>query len=146
MKDSGDKREDGCAEELGCTTTAQGPGSAAGRWSFVLSVLAVVVSSVFAFGLSGNISGVNSHLSAEAETVQALEKKIAGLEQLVRKDDAAKLVRDELNNAVLADVLHRLEGLVQRVDDPALVQKINDAAALLREVQGAAAPDGSLDG
>ncbi|UZP67856.1 hypothetical protein N1030_02455 [Desulfovibrio mangrovi] len=108
----------------------------------IVSLLALIVSVVFAFGLTQNVSGlrqevervaeqgeVRAELNAVKTDVAALQKRLDGIA------DFDKEARKAVLTATMLDLTQRLGVLAGTVDNDVYARKLGEAMKLMQEIQ-----------
>ncbi len=102
------------------------------RWALVLSALAVLVVSIFSFGLSSHIAGVGDETAKAMQRIQVLEATVRQLEQDLERVSTGDL-RIELQRVALKDILRRLEGVQASASDAGVKGLLDEAYGYLEQ-------------
>ncbi len=118
------------------------PRACASRWPLIVALLALLISVVFGFGLTQNVSGLRQEIAKVAELsdvraemeglrteMGALQKRLDGI------DDLENVARRAVISASLVDLSQRLGVLAGTVENDDHARKLNEAMRLMQEIQ-----------
>ena len=110
--------------------------------SMVVSLLALIVSVVFGFGVTQNVSGLRQEVERVAQQgevraeLDVVKTEVAALQKrLDSVSDFDAVARKAVLSATMLDLTQRLGVLAGTVDNDAYARKLNDAMKLMQEIQ-----------
>ncbi|GFM33439.1 hypothetical protein LN040_00425 [Desulfovibrio subterraneus] len=110
--------------------------------SMVVALLALIVSVVFGFGVTQNVSGLRQEVERVAQQgevraeLDVVKTDVAALQKrLDSVSDFDAVARKAVLSATMLDLTQRLGVLAGTVDNDAYARKLNDAMKLMQEIQ-----------
>ncbi|MFV0350045.1 MAG: hypothetical protein ACK5JO_15840 [Halodesulfovibrio sp.] len=110
--------------------------------SMVVALLALIVSVVFGFGMTQNVSGLRQEVERVAQQgevraeLDAVKTDVAALQKRLDSiSDFDAVARKAVLSATMLDLTQRLGVLAGTVDNDAHARKLNDAMKLMQEIQ-----------